>query len=198
MLLLMAALAFGWRLDRRLKGLKDSQSDFAGAVADLDRAAQRAEVGLAQLRQATDEAVDLLASRIEKARELAVKLETLTQQSVIVAQRPPNEPPRPSVGAVKARPSAISAPRASAPVDAILAAEALARRLSSDERLIPPAPAAARPTPRLVEPNVQTLRPQDLRPTPRPAAPPSRLRTVIDDDLFETPTRAAAGMRRNG
>ena len=42
--LLLAALGFGMRLDRRLKALKDGQATFAGAVADLDQAAR---VGIA-------------------------------------------------------------------------------------------------------------------------------------------------------
>ena len=41
--LLLAALAFGWRLERRLKALKDSHDSFARAVADLDNAAARAK-----------------------------------------------------------------------------------------------------------------------------------------------------------
>lgn len=80
--LLAAALAVGFRLNGRLKALKDSHEGFAKAVADLDAAAQRAEQGLADLRAATDEATDLLADRIEKARALAAKLETLTQRGM--------------------------------------------------------------------------------------------------------------------
>jgi hypothetical protein len=73
--LLLAALAFGWRLERRLKALKDSHEGFAKAVGDLDAAAARAEQGLADLRAATDEAADTLAARIETARALAGRLE---------------------------------------------------------------------------------------------------------------------------
>jgi hypothetical protein len=79
--LLGAALVMGWRLNRRLAVLRESHEGFAKAVAELDTAAQRAEQGLADLRAATDEAVDLLADRIEKARELAQKLERLGQQA---------------------------------------------------------------------------------------------------------------------
>jgi hypothetical protein len=64
--LLLAALAFGWRLERRLKALKDSHEGFAKAVGDLDAAAARAEQGLADLRAATDEAADTLAGRLEQ------------------------------------------------------------------------------------------------------------------------------------
>lgn len=73
--LLLAALAFGWRLERRLKALKDSHDSFARAVADLDTAAARAEQGLADLRAATDEAADTLSDRIEAAKALATRLE---------------------------------------------------------------------------------------------------------------------------
>lgn len=73
--LLLAALAFGWRLDRRLKALKASHESFAKAVADLDNAAGRAEQGLADLRGATEEASETLRERIETARRLAGRLD---------------------------------------------------------------------------------------------------------------------------
>jgi len=192
MLLLMAALGFGWRLERRLKGLRESHAEFAGAVADLDRAAQRAEVGLAQLRQATDEAVDLLAGRIEKARELTAKLEKLTDEASAaslrpanpspagsrpISQRPANDAPRASSDRSWSKPAA--SPLAS-PVDAVLAAESLARRLSQDDSLVLRTPArasASMPAP-LAAP----------KPAPRPASRPA-----FDDDLFEAPARMAAG-----
>jgi hypothetical protein len=73
--LLLAALVFGWRLDRRLKALKASHESFAKAVADLDTAAARAEQGLADLRGATEEASEVLRERIETARRLAGRLD---------------------------------------------------------------------------------------------------------------------------
>ena len=76
--LMVSALVVGARLGRRLTALRDSQDGFASAVRDLDAAARRAEQGLADLRAATDEAVDLLADRIEKGRALVTKLEKLT------------------------------------------------------------------------------------------------------------------------
>lgn len=85
--LLLAALAFGWRLERRLKALKDSHEGFARAVADLDAAAARAEQGLADLRAATDEAADTLAARIETARALVSRLEEgVTSSSTRIVQ----------------------------------------------------------------------------------------------------------------
>ncbi|RAK58040.1 DUF6468 domain-containing protein [Phenylobacterium deserti] len=78
--LLLAALSMGWRLNRRLKALRDSHDGFAIAVRELNAAALRAEQGLADLRAATDEATDVLADRIEKGRALATKLERLVEQ----------------------------------------------------------------------------------------------------------------------
>jgi hypothetical protein len=78
-ILLAAALVVGWRLNRRLKALRDSHEGFAVAVRELNMAAARAEQGLADLRAATDEAVDVLGDRIDKGRALAAKLEKLTE-----------------------------------------------------------------------------------------------------------------------
>ncbi|HRD28974.1 MAG TPA: DUF6468 domain-containing protein, partial [Caulobacter sp.] len=83
--LLLAALAFGWRLERRLRALKDSHDSFARAVADLDVAAARAEQGLADLRAATDEAAETLSDRIEAARALSARLERGVSASSIPA-----------------------------------------------------------------------------------------------------------------
>ena len=75
--LLLAALVMGWRLNRRLKALRDSHDGFAIAVRELNAAAARAEQGISDLRAATDEAVDELADRIEKGRALATRLQRL-------------------------------------------------------------------------------------------------------------------------
>jgi ABC-type transporter Mla subunit MlaD len=75
--LLVAAMVIGLRLNKRLKALKDSHEGFAVAVRELNAAAERAEQGLADLRAATDEAVETLADRIEKGRDLAARLERL-------------------------------------------------------------------------------------------------------------------------
>jgi hypothetical protein len=90
--LLAAALMMGYRLNIRLKALRDSHEGFAKAVADLDTAAARAEQGLADLRAATDEATDALADRIEKARALTAKLDRQTQDH-------PRSAPAPAIAA---------------------------------------------------------------------------------------------------
>jgi hypothetical protein len=76
-LLLVAALGFGIRLDRKLKGVRDGQLAFTGAVAELNAATARAQAGLADLRAATDEATDNLGGRLARAREAADRLEKL-------------------------------------------------------------------------------------------------------------------------
>ena len=90
--LLLAALVVGIRLNRRLQALRDSHEGFAEAVSELNQAAARAEQGLADLRAATDEATDMLADRIEKGRQLAIKLERLVEHAG-VPQRGHAEPP---------------------------------------------------------------------------------------------------------
>lgn len=118
--LLLAALAFGWRLERRLKALKDSHDSFARAVSELDTAAARAEQGLADLRAATDEAADTLAERIETAKALATRLE----RGVSASSTPGVQTDaRPAASApvrerdVYVRPEPVATPRSKARVD---------------------------------------------------------------------------------
>jgi hypothetical protein len=91
--LLVATLGMGWRLNRRLKALRDSHDGFAVAVAELNTAAARAEQGLADLRAATDEAVDILGDRIEKGRTLANRLDRLIEHAAVPLRQAPQAPP---------------------------------------------------------------------------------------------------------
>lgn len=124
--LLAAALTLGWRLNRRLKTLRDSHDSFAVAVRELNAAAQRAEQGLADLRAATDEAIDTLADRIEKGRALAAKLERLIAQAPAAAREAPQTRIDPAqerkLGALlaAAREGRPAAPRAAAPEPLVL------------------------------------------------------------------------------
>jgi hypothetical protein len=120
--LLLAALAFGWRLERRLKALRDSHDSFARAVADLDTAAARAEQGLADLRAATDEAAETLSDRIETARALATRLEKgVSASSTPMVQtdaRPAaSAPVREREREIYVRSEPVSTPRSKARVD---------------------------------------------------------------------------------
>lgn len=76
MLLLVVALGYGVRLERKLTTLRAGQQAFASAVTELNAAAGRAEAALASLRASGPE-TDLLHDRIIKAREVRGQLETL-------------------------------------------------------------------------------------------------------------------------
>jgi hypothetical protein len=168
-ILLLIALAFGVRLERRLKALRDSHEGFAKAVADLDRAAMRAEQGLADLRAATDEAADTLSDRIAKAQALAVQLDERLNRPMVTP--PPTSTGRAAVEqrlAAEPRPMRAPEPEPSPETQRRLRAEDFEKLLDREAR-IPrdaPPPSAARPS-----------APKE---TPR-----SRAR--IDDDLFEGP-----------
>ena len=166
--LLIAALIFGWRLERRLKALRDSHEGFAKAVADLDQAAARAEQGLADLRAATDEAAETLAVRIERAQALAAQLEERV-----------NRPAPPQIQAapereVPARPSrTVQASPAASPGERRLSAADFERLLEREDRV----ERVARGEP-------------VSRPAPRPSssAETPRSRARVDDDLFDGPS----------
>jgi len=94
--LLLVALVVGWRLNRRLKALRDGQLGFIKAVAELDAAAARAEAGLKALREASDDVHDELLTRIETARGLIARLESANAAAAVHA------PPAPAPKAMRA------------------------------------------------------------------------------------------------
>ena len=179
--LLVAALVMGMRLNARLKALRDSHQSFAKSVTDLDAAAVRAEQGLADLRAATDEAIDTLADRIEKARALSAKLERQMQAAPRGAP-PERERER---EAPRSRDRERVFERLLAPDDESFGAdvERVTHRLGS---LL----SAARES-RPVRPEPERL--------PRRDAAPVRHRPSFEDDLFDAPAEPAplrAGSRR--
>ncbi|MGH6955971.1 MAG: DUF6468 domain-containing protein [Caulobacteraceae bacterium] len=202
-LLLVGALAVGWRLERRLKALKASHQSFSRAVEDLDRAAGRAEQGLSDLRAATDEAAETLATRIERAGYLAGRLEKLTAEAegaearLAAAPRPERRPPE-GRDAVFARfAQRYGARPAAGPVSALAEAAARNDLILEDELEPTPAPsteAALRAAPRIAPEAMARI--ERLRALARPR-PQSGLRAAgpraNDDDLFEAPARRAAG-----
>lgn len=84
MLLLVAAVGYGIKLERKLAALRAGQLAFAQAVTELNAAAGRAENALATLR-ASGQETDLLHDRIIKAREVKAQLETLIARAPAVA-----------------------------------------------------------------------------------------------------------------
>lgn len=145
MLLLVAALGYGVRLEKKLTQLRAGQLAFAGAVTELNAACTRAENALGSLRASGEEA-DLLHDRIIKARALKTDLEQLMARSgrSPLAQpearaEPRFEEPRAEVRAAPARP----APQPAAaidPDDRAFRMAALAERIHG---IAAPAPAAA-------------------------------------------------------
>ena len=140
MLLLVAALGYGVRLERKLTALRAGQQAFASAVTELNAAAGRAEAALASLR-ASGQETDLLHDRIIKAREVKAQLESLIARGPVsapaaVAAEPVREPvPAPApqdderaarMAALAERIQGMAAPKARAPgasnVTAILGA----------------------------------------------------------------------------
>lgn len=96
MLLLVAAIGYGIKLEKKLKALREGQLAFAGAVTELNSAAGRAEQALATLR-ASGQETDLLHDRIIKARAVKQELE------VLIARAPAGLPSRGVAPQVEAR-----------------------------------------------------------------------------------------------
>jgi hypothetical protein len=204
--LLIAALALGLRLDRRLRALRDSQAGFIKAVAELDQAAARTQAGLAQWREATDEARELLHDRTEKAKVQIARLDKLLADTARL--------PEPRIAEARAPESRAPDFRPPEPRVADRFADRLGElRLNEPPRpqqqrpaagAIPEAPAFIREALREAaksagaEP-VLTLGPRDaLRAGPAPAAAPARTartRPAVDDDLFESAPKPAAASR---
>ena len=90
MLLLVAALGYGVRLEKKLTQLRAGQLAFAGAVTELNAACARAENALGSLRASGEEA-DLLHDRIIKARTLKAELEQLIARGARVSLSPSGE-----------------------------------------------------------------------------------------------------------
>lgn len=107
MLLLVAALGYGVRLEKKLTALRAGQLAFAGAVTELNQAAGRAESALINLRQSGEEA-DILHDRLMKAREVKAQLE------VLIARAPVSSTARPA--AAEDAPLRVAPKVAAAPV----------------------------------------------------------------------------------
>ena len=120
MVLLIAAVGYGIKLERKLAALRAGQLAFAQAVTELNAAAGRAENALATLR-ASGQETDLLHDRIIKAREVKAQLETL------IARAPAMAPAR----IVEDEPVRRAAPAALAPTPAATEDEERADRMAA-------------------------------------------------------------------
>jgi hypothetical protein len=91
MLLLIGAVAFGIRLERKLAALRSGQAEFARAVGELNAAAGKAENALMALKSAGQD-TDLLHDRIVKGRQLKAELEALISRAPVRGEPAPAEP----------------------------------------------------------------------------------------------------------
>ncbi|MFN4295539.1 MAG: DUF6468 domain-containing protein [Brevundimonas sp.] len=143
MLLLIGAVAFGIRLERKLAALRNGQAEFAKAVSELNAAAGKAENALMALRSAGQD-TDLLHDRIVKGRQLKAELEGLisrapariapavSEPSAVV--RPPHSEPKPAPQAVAAPAPEQAAERASMILQALAANQTAQQSLNRARR----------------------------------------------------------------
>jgi hypothetical protein len=170
MLLLIAALGVGLRLNRRLTALREGHAAFAKGVAELNAAAARAEAGLTQLRAVADETHDALLTRIETARGLIGKLEAAASTAERAFDKIMTAPaPAPVRPPVSPRPLRF----ADTPV-----------RASEPAGRGDPSPFDL-PLDNPVDPPLATHEEQ--------LTFPARRRIAADDDLFEEPPRRTGG-----
>lgn len=169
MLLLVAALGYGVRLERKLSALRAGQMAFASAVTELNVAAGRAEAALASLR-ASGQETDLLHDRILKAREVKSQLEALIARGPVAATVPAKQVPTsaPVVNLV--------APTASADDERAARMAALAERIQG---MAPAAMRGAAPVAAILGAlNVDRSANQSLKQSLNP------VRRNLDEDLF--------------
>jgi len=160
-MLLTCALILGVRLEKRLRGLRQSHTDFAKAVNELDGAAARTETSLRDLRVGTENAKTEIASRIDQARIACQRLEKLTADAERLANQPlPLAHP-------------VAHPQ-------VVLAQA-AQRTAPVAQAHPGMSAFARPQPEMMRPAA----PVQTRPAPAAAPVRSRARS-LDDDLFSS------------
>jgi len=184
MLLLVAAIGYGIKLEKKLKALREGQLAFAGAVSELNSAAGRAEQALATLRASGHE-TDLLHDRIIKARAVKQELE------VLIARAPAGLPARSAAPQVEVREEPVlELNTPTSQVAPLLDDESRARRMASlmerieGARAVMKAP-AARPAAAAPAP-AEAFAPVRQALAANHAAQQSlnRARRSLDEDLF--------------
>ncbi len=106
-ILLAAAAIMCWRVDRRLRTLREGQDGLKETIASLNDAVDRARASLAALDRAAREQGASLKSDVEQARRLSDELRFLgagaDEQVSRLTQRPQRAPaPRPAAAAPEA------------------------------------------------------------------------------------------------
>ena len=184
MLLLVAAIGYGVRLEKKLTALRAGQMAFAGAVTELNQAAGRAENALQSLRAAGEEA-DMLHDRILKARAVKQELDVLIARQMRLPSPAP-EPlraPEPAPVQARAAPAALRNPLINGlpdDEDRALRMAALAERISGMAR---PAAAAPRREALPGRDNVSAIM-SALTANQTAQQSLNKARRSLDDDLF--------------
>jgi hypothetical protein len=85
--LLLAAAVMCWRVDRRLRALRDGQDGLKDTIGALNDAVDRARASLSALDRASKEQGAALKSEVDAARRLADELRFLTDEGEARAAR---------------------------------------------------------------------------------------------------------------
>lgn len=85
--LLLGAVVMCWRVDRRLKALRDGQDGLKNTIGALNDAVDRARASLAALDRASKHSGEALEDRIRQARQMADELRVLTDRGEVHASR---------------------------------------------------------------------------------------------------------------
>jgi hypothetical protein len=87
LLLLLAAIPFAWRLERRIALLRDGGGELAEGARGIAEATEAAEAALTRLRATAEQSGRLVAERIAAAERLRDDLAFLTERAELLADR---------------------------------------------------------------------------------------------------------------
>ncbi|MGF1605815.1 MAG: DUF6468 domain-containing protein [Rhodothalassiaceae bacterium] len=87
LLLLFAALWVGTRVHQRLIEVREAQTELGDLVGQLDRATEKAQTAVGELRQAGAEAREILSGEMGRARALADELSLIAEAGDSLASR---------------------------------------------------------------------------------------------------------------
>ena len=85
--LLLATIAFAWRLERRISVLRSEKAQFAQLLADFSQAAARAEAGVRALDAAAADAGRGLEGLVSRAQGLREDLVHMIERAEPIADR---------------------------------------------------------------------------------------------------------------
>lgn len=86
-ILLVAALAYGYRLNRNLNAVRSGREDFEKLLKDFTTSTERAEKALADLRTGSEKRLGEIGGQVGKAQSVADDLEFLIKRGEAVADR---------------------------------------------------------------------------------------------------------------